>query len=385
MVAGKIRKVKADGVKRCFMRYGNQGQLYRVCSEGGDKSKPPAVFTPLITPQQFILDLAKKNKKIKGYADLTSSQQQNYHRLDMANRREERAKNKDMNNKVYSLYLEQKRADAKLDRLEDQVRARQEKKQQKIVNRFERKGTTASSPQDIKDYFKIKQEKEIKRTLGKDNKEAYINRIEDKLKSDKNDIMKFEVAEFKEKRNELLKEAKENKRPLSQATQKSLKREQEIIESKLKNIKDKLDSNFAEKEWERVKGKFVQNINEKYGVREKKAQIKLELAIKDAKAQGKGPQWIKKNVLLIFDKNQQGKATTDLKELMMANQDDVEDVEELQAELDQLQEEGITNKKVRKKKLKNLTQKQIEAQEKKEAKELKKLKYELSKINKKYK
>ena len=51
--------------KRCYMRYGNQGQLYRVCAGPPPAtSKPPAIFTPLITPVAFVKKLASKNKKL---------------------------------------------------------------------------------------------------------------------------------------------------------------------------------------------------------------------------------------------------------------------------------------------------------------------------------
>tara|TARA_Y100001937_G_scaffold36481_1_gene52286 strand:+ start:10800 stop:11795 length:996 start_codon:yes stop_codon:yes gene_type:complete len=112
---------------RCFMRYNNQGNLYRVCDSGGKKTKPPAQITPPISPEEFL------NKINKGYSELTPNQTKEYHRLDMANRRfDERQQLAPIQDTLESVLQEQRRLGgfvAKEQKLEETIKREKLKKE----------------------------------------------------------------------------------------------------------------------------------------------------------------------------------------------------------------------------------------------------------------
>ena len=91
---------------RCFIRYNNQGNPYRICSSGGDniKDKPPAQITAPIPVEEFL------NKLGRTYGELTEGQTREYHRIDMANRRfEERERNAPARDALDEVLREQRR------------------------------------------------------------------------------------------------------------------------------------------------------------------------------------------------------------------------------------------------------------------------------------
>ena len=89
---------------RCFMRYNNQGNPYRICSSGGDTSKPPAQLTQPIPVKEFL------DKLGKSYAELTEGQRREYHRIDMANRRfDDRMNNAPVKDALDEVLREQRR------------------------------------------------------------------------------------------------------------------------------------------------------------------------------------------------------------------------------------------------------------------------------------
>ena len=178
--------------KRCYMRYGNQGQLYRVCAGPPPAtSKPPAIFTPLITPVAFVKKLASKNKKIKSYDDLSSSQRQNYHRLAQAQSREKRRENIEMNNEQYSIFLEQRRMDAHIERVEEKIERKQEKEEKRIKRNMEEKGILANTPEEIKEYFN----KKVKEDLSKLDSQKVRDEFFESKKDNAEDIFKKRMRE----------------------------------------------------------------------------------------------------------------------------------------------------------------------------------------------
>tara|TARA_Y100001973_G_C5203934_1_gene339949 strand:- start:2375 stop:3289 length:915 start_codon:yes stop_codon:yes gene_type:complete len=75
-----------DGV-RCYIRYNNAGNPYRICDDGAKPTpkKPPSKITPAIDASEFA-------DKYGGYANLSKEQTKTYHRIYMANQREEERK-----------------------------------------------------------------------------------------------------------------------------------------------------------------------------------------------------------------------------------------------------------------------------------------------------
>lgn len=92
---------------RCFIRYNNQGNPYRICakkSAGTDPKQPPAQITPPIPVNEFLDKLGKT------YGELTEGQRREYHRIDMANRRfNDRALEQPFRETIDSVLQEQRR------------------------------------------------------------------------------------------------------------------------------------------------------------------------------------------------------------------------------------------------------------------------------------
>ena len=191
---GKKSKRKGTGIKggaptvgskggpgvRCYMRYRNNGTVFRICSgPPPPTTKPPAVFTPMISPEEFIRKLTKSNKRIKSYGDLSDNQKREYHRLAQGNSRARRRENSEMNNDQYTLFLEQKRMDAQIDRVEDRLQRKREKEEKRVKRNMEERGILANNPEDIKKYFKMKTEKEIKSLKSDKFKEEFFESKKD--------------------------------------------------------------------------------------------------------------------------------------------------------------------------------------------------------------
>lgn len=74
--------------QRCWWRYNNAGGRYMTCnySQVGSKESRKTAPKPIprLTPEEFIEKVGKE-----GYSDLTKAQKNEYHRLDMAERRAE--------------------------------------------------------------------------------------------------------------------------------------------------------------------------------------------------------------------------------------------------------------------------------------------------------
>ena len=142
----------------CYMRYGNAGQLYRTCNDNFGSSgppKPPAVFTPLITPQEFA------DKIGKTYDAMSSSQKQNYHRLasaiSMREKREEQRKQKTMNEKEYKEYLQSKREDTRDNRKNKILMSRKLKEEKDLKRTLRQEGANISDKNEANlIYEKIK-------------------------------------------------------------------------------------------------------------------------------------------------------------------------------------------------------------------------------------
>ena len=89
---------------RCFIRYNNQGNPYRICSAGGKSKEPPAQITPPIPVEEFL------NKLGRTYGELTEGQRREYHRIDMANRRfDDRERNAPARDALDEVLKEQRR------------------------------------------------------------------------------------------------------------------------------------------------------------------------------------------------------------------------------------------------------------------------------------
>lgn len=104
---------------RCYMRYNNQGSIYRICNDGStSSSKPKAQITAPISVDAFMNNLGKT------YGELTDGQAREYHRLDMANRRfAERGNQAEYQETIDSVLAQQRKAGGLLQqqsRLEEQ-------------------------------------------------------------------------------------------------------------------------------------------------------------------------------------------------------------------------------------------------------------------------
>ena len=123
---------------RCYMRYGNAGQMYRTCNSNFGSTgprKPPDKFTPLITQAEFVEEIGRP------YSKMSSSQQENYHRLAsaraMRDKREEERKQLTMNNKEYKEYLVSKKSTAKTARTDKVLFNKQERLQKDLSKEIE--------------------------------------------------------------------------------------------------------------------------------------------------------------------------------------------------------------------------------------------------------
>jgi len=120
---------------RCYIRYNNQGNPYRICDDGGKPDKPPAQITPPIPVEEFL------NKLGRTYGELTEGQRREYHRIDMANRRfEEREANAPAKDALDEVLREQRRLGgfvSQQKRIDEAIERKQLKiKEQEIAEKY---------------------------------------------------------------------------------------------------------------------------------------------------------------------------------------------------------------------------------------------------------
>jgi len=162
----------------CYMRYGNAGQLYRTCNNnfgGSGTPKPPAVFTPLITPQEFA------DKIGKSYEFMSSSQKQNYHRLasarSMRERRLEEKKQSVMNKQEYKDYLQSKKQDTKDNRENKTLINRKVKEEKELQKSLRNEGAKIGDKGEIKEFIENEViPARIKTILSEKFKEDWVNK-----------------------------------------------------------------------------------------------------------------------------------------------------------------------------------------------------------------
>jgi len=122
-----LRKAKGtgggnDGGVRCYIRYNNRGNPYRICDDGqnpANKKKPPSVITPAIDPEDFA-------EKFGGYANLSKEQQRTYHRLYMRRVRKENQAEAEAGEGVANVLRAQRRVAKEKARVE-KLEAKQKK------------------------------------------------------------------------------------------------------------------------------------------------------------------------------------------------------------------------------------------------------------------
>lgn len=123
-ITKKLRKAKGtgggnDSGVRCYIRYNNRGNPYRICDDGknpANKKKPPSVITPAISPEEFA-------DKFGGYANLSKEQQRTYHRLYMRRVRKEESGDAEAGEQLASVVRAKKRLgkqQARQKKLEEQ-------------------------------------------------------------------------------------------------------------------------------------------------------------------------------------------------------------------------------------------------------------------------
>tara|TARA_R110000824_G_scaffold164016_2_gene340016 strand:+ start:1689 stop:2195 length:507 start_codon:yes stop_codon:yes gene_type:complete len=69
---------------KCWWRYNSNGGRYMTCEKNQKKAsnKPPPKVEPKLSPDEFIAKVGKE-----GYSDLSKAEKNEYHRLDMRERR----------------------------------------------------------------------------------------------------------------------------------------------------------------------------------------------------------------------------------------------------------------------------------------------------------
>lgn len=134
-VAGKGPTAKAkgtgggnkDGV-RCYIRYNNAGNPYRICNDkvGKEPPKPKSTITEPIDPSEFA-------EKYGGYSNLSDEQTATYHRLYMARQRLEERKMEEGGEDLKALIVATKQKAKEVKKLEKLEK--EQKKLQKKENK----------------------------------------------------------------------------------------------------------------------------------------------------------------------------------------------------------------------------------------------------------
>ena len=211
---------------RCFIRYNNQGNPYRICSNqessGGFKS-PPAQITAPIPISEFLDKLGKT------YGELTDGQQREYHRLDMANRRfEEREKQAPARDALDEVLREQRRLGGFIV---------QQNKLDEVIEIKENKQKLNSKLNDISKKY---------RELFKANKVKgeVISKLSTKRKEDFEKKAGF-TKEFKEelKKAGIAPEIKRKLRIINKGDVASLKEKKKKVSKNIKEVKEDIVDN----------------------------------------------------------------------------------------------------------------------------------------------
>lgn len=197
---------------RCYMRYGNAGQLYRVCNTDKKftpKDKKVAILTPLITQEEFV------DKVGRPYSKMSSSQQQNYHRLAsaraMRDKREEEKKQSTYNKEEYKDYIESRKTMNK-DFKERQQLLREKQREEKALIQSVKfgRGDKFGDKEDIRQHFQDTIGGKIKEWKSGKKKQPFIDKAIEEFKEEsggasdtaiKDDIMTKGKARLRKKVN----------------------------------------------------------------------------------------------------------------------------------------------------------------------------------------
>lgn len=140
---------------RCYMRYGNAGQQYRICNtpHAGKKPAPRvAKFTKIMTPQEFSEEVGNP------YSKMSASQKENYHRLGsaiaMREKRQEQSKQKEMNAKEYKEYLKSLGEGKARDKEQEQLLKKSERLLKDLKKELSGRGVNMSDEKEIKEFIK---------------------------------------------------------------------------------------------------------------------------------------------------------------------------------------------------------------------------------------
>ena len=349
---------------RCFMRYTNTGQIYRICeseeekvSRIGKKQKRIAEYKPPQLPADFLSQINKR------YTQLTDGQRREYQRLATAQHRAQAREGQELNVEQYKVFLENKRADTKLERQEDKLRREKEREEKTLKSRMEGRGKEVKNKEDVERYFDIT----LKDSLKKLNSATY-----------KENFLEKAIENQKDRKKDFYRDWGKNKTRWNEAVKERFEILKESIKDEIDKRKDSFDDHV---------GVETQRLKEKLKVRKLQALHKLEQKQKDIATKNNLPmKWVKKNVSLIFDEKKKFdiKDALDIKKLL----DSKGKIEEIQEKIDDINYKQYELTEKKKKKLGILTKKQEKekkAQEQAEKDEKEKIKAEKkkSKIKKK--
>tara|TARA_R110000772_G_scaffold37527_3_gene89082 strand:+ start:345 stop:782 length:438 start_codon:yes stop_codon:yes gene_type:complete len=119
---------------KCWWRYNNQGGKYMTCNytqEGANyKRNPRPTPRPRITPEQFV------EQEGTDYSDMSKAQKNEYHRLDMAQRRNAQRAERD---EIVDAIVKNKKS----------KKAEKQKEKQKNTERKEKKKKKKEPPREL--------------------------------------------------------------------------------------------------------------------------------------------------------------------------------------------------------------------------------------------
>jgi hypothetical protein len=161
---------------RCFMRYGNAGNLYRTCNANFGGKEPPkekAKFVPLISQSDFVKEVGRP------YTKMSSSQKEAYHRLAsaraMRDRREEERKQASMNKKEYKEYIQSLKKTKGQEKENVDLFKQKEKETKQLQKLIKEEGKQLSNKEDIEQFIQNEViPDKLKNIMSADFKEKYI-------------------------------------------------------------------------------------------------------------------------------------------------------------------------------------------------------------------
>ena len=175
-----------SGDLRCYMRYGNAGQAYRVCNNDSKftpPDKPIAKIVAMITPQEFSERIGVP------YTEMSSSQKSNYHRLasglSMREKRVEEGKQKDMNKAEYKEHIKSMKTDVKSVKENKLLYKIKQEEEKTLKNLIEREDFNLSSKKQIKQFINKEVIPEKVKELKADKGEEFIKKEVERLIGDK--------------------------------------------------------------------------------------------------------------------------------------------------------------------------------------------------------